>query len=221
MVDAADASPGVLVEAFHYRFHPLFSRVLGILKSGELGDILEISAWFEYPIPYAPGELRHTLEVGGGALMDLGCYPVHWARSVMGTEPSVVTAEAVQEREHVDVSMQAVLDFDGVPAKIGCSMAGDLPPALDTGIAIRTSFGAMTVVNPLAPHNGHELTIELSAESSSEVVDGKSTYWHQLAHVGEVMSGRAKAITGGMDAVANMRVIDAVYTAAGMRPRGR
>ncbi len=219
MVDVASASPGVLVEAFHHRFHPLHERILEIVASGRLGDIQRLESHFDVAIPYRPGELRHTLEVGGGALMDLGCYPLHWVRTVMKSEPAVVQAEAFQERLGVDTAMTATLDFDGVPASIGTTMAEGTEFRAD--LILEGSRGCLTVINPLSPHNGHELIIELddgSAESTT--VEGNSTYWHQLAHIVDVLNGRAEQITGGADAIANMRAIDAIYEAAGMRPRG-
>ena len=221
MVEAAASAPGVLIEAFHYRFHPLFERVMKILCDGSIGTIRSLAAHFKYRIPYTPGELRHTPEVGGGAMMDLGCYPLHWVRTVMGTEPTVVGAKAAQERERVDVSMQASLDFDGLPAEIACSMATDLPPDLDDELTVEGDLGRITVINPLAPHAFNELILATADGESSEVVEGKTTYWHQLQHVRDVIDGNARQITGGDDAVANMRAIDAIYRAAGMMPRGK
>ena len=94
MVEASENAPGVLIEAFHYRYHPAFRRLLDILAEGSIGCIQRLSAFFNVTIPHRPGELRHTLELGGGALMDLGCYPLHWVRTVVGEEPDVVSAEA-------------------------------------------------------------------------------------------------------------------------------
>ncbi|MEO0998969.1 MAG: Gfo/Idh/MocA family oxidoreductase, partial [Pseudomonadota bacterium] len=99
MAAAAEGSSGLLIEAFHYRFHPLFERVMDIVRSGTLGSIRRLEAHFDVHIPYRPGELRHTPAVGGGALMDLGCYPVHWLRTIMQSEPEVISAEAIEERE--------------------------------------------------------------------------------------------------------------------------
>ncbi|MDJ0940766.1 MAG: Gfo/Idh/MocA family oxidoreductase [Woeseiaceae bacterium] len=221
MVAAADKSPGLLIEAFHHRFHPLFDRVLEIVNSGTLGDVQRLRSHFNVTIPYVPGELRHTLEVGGGALMDLGCYPVHWVRTVMGTEPAVVLAEAVQEREGVDSTMRATLDFDGVPAEIECSMAEGLPDGHRAALVVDGASGKLAVINPLSPHTGHELILSVDGETMSETVDGNSTYWHQLRHFVDVIHGNAEPISGGEDAVANMRAIDAIYRSAGMLPRGK
>lgn len=221
MVAVAEETGLALVEAFHYRFHPLMLRVLDIVRSGQIGQVTNLEARFCYPIPYQPGELRHEPGVGGGALMDLGCYPVHWVRTIMGTEPEVVSASAVQEREGVDVAMRATLEFPGgIPARVICSMAADLEPELDAGLAVQGDQGRITVTNPLSPHTGHQLQVRSTAGDTSDVVDGQSTYFHQLEHVADLIAGDVRPITGGEDAIANMRLIDAIYRAAAMLPRG-
>jgi len=220
MVAAAEATGLTLIEAFHYRFHPLFVRILDIVGAGTIGDVQSLRSHFNVPIPYRAGELRHTPEVGGGALMDLGCYPVHWVRTVMGQEPAVISAAAVQEREGVDVTMQATLDFGGIPAEVSCSMATSLAPGLDAALTITGSKGRLHAINPLSPHSHHELILEAGDARTTETVPGNTTYWHQLQHVVDVLAGNAEQLTGGDDAVANMRAIDAIYEAAGMQPRG-
>jgi predicted dehydrogenase len=90
------------MEAFHYRFHPLFARVIEILRTGEIGAIRNLRAHFRVPIAFDDEELRYHPELGGGALMDLGCYPVHWVRTLIGEDPVVLSAEAELHRSGVD-----------------------------------------------------------------------------------------------------------------------
>lgn len=221
MVAKAGEYGRTLIEAFHYRFHPLFGRILEIVGSGEVGEVRSLNGAFNYPIPYHPGELRHELELGGGALMDLGCYPVHWVRTVMQAEPEVLSARARQDRAGVDVAMDALLEFPGgVKAEVSTSMAGDLPPVLHAQLVVTGDKGELTAVNPLSPHGGHELIVDTNDGKRREELSGETTYHHQLRHVISVLAGDAQPLTGGADAVANMAVIDAAYRAAGMQPRG-
>ncbi|MEM9057769.1 MAG: Gfo/Idh/MocA family oxidoreductase, partial [Pseudomonadota bacterium] len=94
MVTAARTAGKTLLEAFHYRFHPLFLRLLELLEADAIGTVQRVDCRFNVPVPYAPAELRFDRRLGGGAMMDLGCYPVHWARTVVGTQPQVLRATA-------------------------------------------------------------------------------------------------------------------------------
>jgi predicted dehydrogenase len=74
---------------------------------------------------------------------------------------------------------------------------------------------------PVSPHSGSTLSIESSNVSMPVIVSGgETTFQYQLRHVIEVIEGRASPLTGGDDAIGNMRAIDAIYRAAGLRPRG-
>lgn len=215
MVDAATASGRQLIEAFHYRFHPLFERVMSILRSGEIGNIVEIQGHFNVPIKPSPGELRYDKSLGGGACMDLGCYPIHWARSVMNEEPSVLSAEAEWHETGVDLSMASELEFPGgIRASISSSMSTSLPDKLDAALVVSADRGTMRIRNPLAPHVGHQLMIETDEDRRVEEIAGETTYFHQLQHVVSLLSGEAAQITGGADAVNNMRVLDGIYRRA-------
>lgn len=219
MVAAAERAGRHLIEAYHYRFHPLFARVLELVDSGRIGAVREIDARFNVAIRAMAGEIRYDPALGGGAMMDLGCYCVHWARSVVGAEPEVLSALADRHESGVDVAMRAVLEFPGgVRARLASSMSEDLPEGLDAWLAIDGERGVMTVDNPLAPHLGNAITVENDEGTSYEELAGDKTYAYQLRHVADVLQGRAEPLTGGSDAVAGMQVLDEIYRLAGMRP---
>jgi predicted dehydrogenase len=215
MLEATEASDAFLVEAFHHRYHPLWHRIVELLAERVVGDIREVEAHFWTPIPWRAGELRYDPALGGGAMMDLGCYPVHWSRTVVGTEPKVASASATWHDSGVDLSMQARLEFPGgETAKVFCSMDEQALDGSESALVVSGSKGRMTVVNPLAPHGGHTLTIETAEGSHSEEVPGQSTYYHQLEWMLDVIAGRKAPLTGGDDGFANMRVLDAAYALA-------
>lgn len=219
MAEAATRTGLPLIEAFHYRFHPAFARLLEFVHSGAIGKITSMDAAFDVAIPYREGELRHTASLGGGALMDLGCYPLHWVRTVAGAEPEISAATARQDRPGIDTVMSAELQFPGgVPATISCSMADDAK--FSAHLTLTGEAGTTSMQNPLAPHHGHMISVTRDGETETTKVDGQTTYHHQLDHVVDVLEGEAQPLTGGEDAVANMTAIDAIYTAAGMAPRG-
>ncbi len=218
MVETAQRTGRLCVEGFHYFYHPLFARVIEIVRSGELGPLIAMSGAFDVEIPDVAGNIRHDLALGGGALMDLGCYPLHMLRHIAGSEPQIISAAAKIGRPGIDLSMEAELQFSGIPARISCDMR--------SGVAIRAEFevigqkGRLHVNNPIHPYLGHQLTLLVNGEETTEQVDGQSTFDHQLDAVIGAISGGAGVPTGGADAVANMDAIDAIYTAAGLSPRG-
>jgi predicted dehydrogenase len=220
MVDVAADSPGQLIEAFHYRYHPMMHRIMSVLRERTIGAITNLEAYFNIAVPRGPHEFRYRRENGGGALMDLGCYPVHWARTVTGEEPDVIEAESrftesfdVPPSE-VDIKTSASLVFpSGATAQISCCMDETISSEIDAQLKIVGTEGEMIARNPLQPEFGGELIIRTSSNSVREEFSG-ATFPHQLDHVVKQLSGAAPPLTGGQDAVANMRVIDAIQLLA-------
>lgn len=218
IAEASDRTGLACIEAFHYRFHPAFARFLNIIEQGEIGDILRLHANFSTPIPFKTGEIRHILTMGGGALMDLGCYPIHWVRMVMGHEPSVRSATCATGQPHIDITTTAELAFeDGVSASIECSMA--INQSFTAELTVWGTKGRVHFDNPLSPHTGHLISTTINGKIRAERVPAGSTYDHQLEHALAVANVEAPAIGGGDDAVANMAVIDGIYRSAGLNPR--
>ena len=113
-----------LIEAFRDRYHPLSARISEIAESGRLGAIQSVRAEFSVHIPFDPMSIRHVPQLGGGALMDLDCYPVHWTRALLGEEPTVASAVATTNALGADENIEATLNFpSGVVASIVASMS--------------------------------------------------------------------------------------------------
>jgi predicted dehydrogenase len=215
MRDAAARAGRVLVEAFHYRYHPLFARLRAILASGELGDVRHLEAHLCFPLPF-PGDIRYRADLAGGALMDAGCYTVHLLRHLAGAEPEVVDARAEWTRGGVDRCMEARLRFaDGRTARLTCSLFSAW--LVRASARVEASSGRLAVLNPFMPQMFHRLRVVTPAGTRTERVAGAPTYDCQLrAFVAAVRDGAAVP-TGPDDAVANMRVIEAIYSRSGSR----
>jgi predicted dehydrogenase len=216
----AEASRGtglVVMEAFHYRYHALVARMLEIIHSGELGEITSLAAWLAFPL-LTPDDIRWNFSLAGGALMDAGCYPTHLLRTLAGAEPEVRSARARTRQPDVDRLMQAELVFpDGRRASLTASM---LSPRLGAGARVTGTRGTMRVLNPYFPQMVHRLSVRSPTRTAVERVPRRpGTYECQLAaFTGAVLRGEP-ILTGVEDAVANMRVIDACYAAAGLPRR--
>ncbi len=216
MVRVAEEEGRILVEAFHYFYHPLFQRILDEVASGRIGDLVRLEAEFAVPVPKP--NLRWDYATSGGSLMDLGCYPMHWVRQLAGEEPEVVSASAVEGPAKIDASIEAEMLFpSGVTARVASSMER----GRSIGLSIEGTEGRIEVVNPMAPQMGNQLTIITAQGQTSGPVDAGISYDHMVrAFVDHVVHG-ARFPTQGADSIANMAAIDAVYIAAGLPLRGQ
>jgi predicted dehydrogenase len=217
MADAAERTGRVLTEAFHWRYHPLAARMREVVQT-ELGEIRHIEAMLCFPLPFF-NDIRYSWELAGGAGMDAGCYTVNMVRWLAGAEPEVVGAEARLAKPKVDRWIRAELRFPG-----GCTgrVTASLFSARLVAVTARVegSRGEMRVLNPLAPHFYHSLKVVKPGSTTRERLAGDSTYTHQLRAFVEHVRGGARMSSDARDAIANMRVIDAIYTAAGLPVRG-
>src|SRR5262249_258725 len=122
MANGARRAKRVLMEAFHYRHHPLAERMIGLVRSGVLGRVRHIETNMCVPLPL-PGNIRYDYALAGGATMDTGAYAVHMLRHLAGAEPQVLHAEARLSSPRVDRWMTASFSFaDGRTGKMTCSL---------------------------------------------------------------------------------------------------
>ena len=212
MVDAAQREGRVLVEAFHWRYHPLAARMKSIVDSGTLGAVRHIEATMCIPL-LVPGDIRYRWDLAGGAAMDVGCYTINMVRFLAGAEPEVVRAEARLSSPKVDRWITADFRFaDGRTGRITGSLFSS--SLLRLNVLVRGDQGEMSVFNPVAPQFYNRITVRTPSGTTKERVPGEATYTYQLrAFVDAVRTGTALP-TDPADAIANMRVIDAIYQAA-------
>ena len=222
MAEAAERAGVLLIEAFHYRYHPVFLRALDIYQSGVLGDLVRLAGSFYAPVGdrgMPANSIRMIYATGGGATMDMGCYPLSWARHFTGEEPEVVSAEAVEGPPDVDLRLTTELKFPSgaTGSAVGSMMKGDRYQA---ELVAEGTQGKLTVVNPLVPHMGHEIRLEAEGETKTTTLDKRTTYDYQLDAFVRAFRTGERLPTDAADAVKQMRLIDSAYRAAGMKVRG-
>ncbi len=203
------------MEAFHYRYHPIVLRAIEILGSGELGALTSVEGSF-VTRGTPRDDIRWSWPLAGGALMDLGCYPVHLLRHAMGAEPTVVGARAVESEPRVDGAMDIDLEFPGgVSGLVRMSMV-----AHDEDMSARFigENGVLEVNGPWLPQLGNSIRVIGGAGDRVEELTTEPTYNFQLRAFLAALDG-APLVTGTADAIANMEVIDAAYLAAGLPVR--
>ncbi len=221
VAEVARRSPGVIMEAFHYAFHPVMRRVLEIVGSGEIGTLRHVDSTMIIPAPEDDNP-RWSLELAGGALMDLGCYSLHAMRLLgasAGGEPQVVTARGADRVGHpgVDEWVQAELAFpDGASGRTFTHMAG--PDVVMELTAVGTT-GRVTAANFVLPHTDDRVHVITESGSRTERPGTRPSYDYQLDALASAISDRTAPPLGVDDAVATMDLVDATYVAAGFSPR--
>lgn len=217
IAELAAMSDRVVMEAFHYRYHPFALRAEEIIASGELGSLRQVDAAFCFPLPTF-SDIRYDYALAGGATMDAGCYAVHMLRTFGGATPEVVSAEAKLRDSRVDRAMTAQLRYPGGhTGRLRCSMwSTDL---LRISLRVTGDRGELFVLNPLLPHLFHRFSVRSGAGKRVERFPRRATYAYQLdAFAAAVLRGERVRTTPD-DAIETMTVIDSIYRAAGLPVR--
>lgn len=217
MADLAAKQDLVLLEAFHYRYHPVMRRLIEIVSTGQLGTIEHIEGEFS-----APADNRSAVytdrALGGGATMHLGCYPAHWLRHIVSEEPKVVRAQATLGEGGVDLSLFAEVQYaSGATGRWGSHMGA---PERVMTLSVTGSRGRLIATNPLVPHMGHKIELTVDGKNSVEQLSERPSYDFQLEAFIDAIENGTPQPTDAHDATLQMGMIDAAYIAAGLNPRG-
>jgi predicted dehydrogenase len=219
MVDAAHDKGLFLMEAFMFRFHPRSQRIKAIVDSGAIGKPCLIRAAFCYHMDdnvlKTAGNPRLKPEMGGGALLDVGCYGVSAARWLMQEEPTQVQALAVYHPKGVDIHLVGTLLFPGgqlavVEASFICALQQTFTVVGNAG-AIELPHDAFIPWEKDAIFwlRGRDQEI-----GEKHVIPGADQYQLMVEYFGDVVLGKAKPGNQPADSVANMHVLDALAEAA-------
>ena len=123
MFEAARAAGVWLMEAFMYRFHPRTLQAQELLRAGTIGTVQLVRASFGFNLTN-PANVRLSADLAGGALMDVGCYCVNFARMALGERPVRATATARWADSGVDETLAGTLEYaSGALAQVACSLA--------------------------------------------------------------------------------------------------
>jgi predicted dehydrogenase len=223
VADAAAASGLVVMEAMHYRYHPLVQRLREL--AAELGPVRHLQCWTNFVIA-DPGDIRYDFGLGGGALMDGGCYAIDCLRLLGGDEPSVTGAladpvVADPRGAAADRSMAVRLVFPGGATgwfESSFTRVGEF--RADLHVIARD--GQVRLDNFIFPHRGRLAATRDGVVVADEQGGGDSTYVYQLrAFAAAIAAGpRSGPVpTSAAHAVGTMRVIDEAYRAAGLALR--
>jgi predicted dehydrogenase len=218
MISRSVAAGVKLMEAFMYRLHPLWTEIRRLLSSGAIGDLLAVQSFFSYH-NVDSRNIRNIADFGGGALMDVGCYPVNAARMLFGSEPTAVKAAVRRdERFGTDILTSVLLDFDGRHATFTCST--QLEP--DQRVHVQGTTGRLLIEIPYNIPPDRPTRILHYAGGSPPVdpglrvieIPGADQYGIQAdAFVAAIRTGEAVP-TPPDDAVANLKVMEQIIADA-------
>ena len=213
LLDSSKKHPNLkIMEAFMYRHHPQWQKARDLVASGEIGSLQTIQSFFSY-YNADPGNIRNMADIGGGGLMDIGCYTISIARFIFNAEPQKVCGLMEYDPKlDVDRITSAILDFGGGTSTFTCS----------------TQLAPYQRVNIFGTRGRIEIEIPINAPP-----DQPCKMWHQNQDLIEEISFPicdqytiqgdlfSKAILNDTDvptpledAVANMKVIDALVESA-------
>jgi predicted dehydrogenase len=217
--DAVRRHETPILEGYHYLFHPITKRVFGLLEAGTLGTLRRIEVVMKMPEP-KPDDLRWSLELAGGCVMDLGCYGLHVSRQLgrfAGGAPTVVAANATERFSGVDASCDIDLVFPSTAS--GSIVSSMIAERYEMTLRVIGDLGEVFAHDYLLQYGDDRIALTTESGTTVEHLGTRSTYTYQLEAFANHLRHGAPLPIDIDDAVANMHYIDTAYTAAGMSPR--
>lgn len=199
----------ILMEAFMYRFHPQWLKVKEIIHSEILGKINAVEGSFSY-YNVDPSNVRHKEGVGGGGLLDIGCYCISASRFIFDKEPKrVIGAFDIDPNFKVDRHATGLLDFSPGLATFTISTQTHSSQQ----IKIFAEKGILVIENPF--YQGEQSSrLLLTRDNKTEVIDLGfcDHYVEQVNAFSVAVLSKGKAPTSLADTLANMKVLDGLFS---------
>ena len=201
-----------LMEAFMYRFHPRTEKVLEMVRSGVIGELRLIHSAFTFRLTH-PDNIRLKQELGGGALMDVGCYCVNISRTAAAAEPMAAQCFARWSQSGVDEQLAGTLVFpNGLPAQFDCSLTMERREVY----TLAGTDASLTIPRAFLPGHADAVIEETRGrgETKQYVIKGADEYQLMVEHFADcILQDLAPRYTAS-EAAANMRAIEALYRSA-------
>ncbi len=210
MVNAAHQQNRLLTEGFMYHFHDQYTLIHQWLAEGAIGNIRHIAISFNFVLA-DPQNIRFNPELGGGALLDLGCYCVHAIRTLSGMEPLSVQARQYLGPTGVDLRTAAVLELpDGITASFDCA----IDHAGGRQLVIGGDQGRIFSAQPFTAKEAALVTLHRGDQLEQHSIQPVNMYAACVQHFqAHIRNGRPTDTMNG-DSANNLRVLDAITQAA-------
>jgi len=238
MIEAARRNDVFLMEAFMYRCHPQMARLAELIRGGAIGDVLTIRSTFSFSLPFDGSHRLYNKADGGGAILDVGCYPASFARFAAGAaqqkpfvDPVGVKAFGVVGPSGVDTFTTAAVEFPGgIVASLTCGISCPMP----VEAAVFGTKGRLSLPNPWLPSTpARTATMPLPMDTAwpSErillwtgdrtepeeivVTADRDLYSYEADEVGRYIADRQAPAMSWDDSLGNMRLLDRWLDEAG------
>jgi predicted dehydrogenase len=230
MFDVARQTGKVLAEAFMYRSHPLTHAIMNAVRSGAIGNLRLIRTSFCFRTTRITGNIRFSPELGGGGLMDVGCYCISYSRLFAGEEPTESTIVANRHASGVDDLAVGSLKFPGgVLASFTCGMSTQADNTaylcgtegyIEVPVPWKpTKESTFVIGRGIPPKMDGPAKVQVGAGAQKEVVRISATedlYGLEAANfAAAVMDGKTPAVAPA-DSIGNMRVLDELRRLGGL-----
>ena len=213
---AVCAEAGIkLAEAFMYRHHPTWVEAVRLLRSGAIGELVAVQSWFSY-FNDDPANIRNRVDNGGGAVMDIGCYNINLSRMLFDGEPITITSTVRRDPVMgIDTLTSAVLEFPGGgQSALTCAIRSEPYQR----VHIVGSEGRIEIEIPFNIPWDRETRIFLTSGGDPPEAPATETITFPVANAytieaelfGEAVRSDGAYPVSPEDAIANMRVIDAI-----------
>ncbi len=211
LLQAAAREHGVVItEAFMYRHHPIVAMARQLAHDGTIGRLQGVRGTFSFVLD-RPGDTRFDVEHGGGSLWDVGCYPVSFARTIVGAPPISVQAVAAWSSAGIDMSFFGQLRF---PDEVVAQVHSSFESPFKTEIEIVGSEGRLLIRHPFKPETTETIEVSTADGTRTVTVEGPPLYQGEVDDVRDAArEGRAPLVTLA-DSLDNVDTLQALAAAA-------
>jgi predicted dehydrogenase len=219
MATAAHSGDRILMEGFMYRFHPRSRKIHRLVSQGAIGTPRLIRSAFCYRMSpedaSSPDNPRLRPEMGGGALLDVGCYCVSVARWIYDAEPKQVQCQACFHPGGVDLHAAGMLKFEG--SRLATFEASFISGLQQTYTVVGED-GVIELPHdafiPWEKEAGYTLREKDAQSAGPTIVPGADEYQLMVEHFADAVQGIAAPAFQPSDSILNLRVLDALAAAA-------
>jgi D-xylose 1-dehydrogenase (NADP+, D-xylono-1,5-lactone-forming) len=210
MISASRKTGKVLAEAFMYRHHPQTLKVKEMVDGGQLGELQAVKGVFTFTLN-GENDIRSKKETGGGSIWDVGCYPISFARTIIGAEPIEVFGWQVMGAGGADVSFFGQIRF---PNEIYAQFDSGFQSPFRAHVEVIGSKGTLNIPEPFKPGRNEKIYVSRSERTETIKIRGQELYIGEVEDMADaILLGKAPLISPA-DSLGNTAAILALIRSA-------